>query len=307
MGCALSTSWSAFRYSEGLGLIQEIKSLGFDKVELSFNLTLSMFEDIESLVKNSLIEVTSLHNFCPIPQGLERELALPDHYSLASRDGSQRKKAVLETKRTIDSAVRVKAKAVVLHCGRVELTERTRILIDLYNRGFKDSDEFRGLKKDMIRERGAKAGPHLDNVLKSLDELNEYAGRAGIKLGVETRFYHREIPCFEEIGLILDHFKDSSLFYWHDVGHAEVMERLGLSRQKDFLEAYSGRLLGVHLHNIVGCDDHQAPVKGEFDFKALKPYIKEDTIQVIEAHHPATPEDIKDSKKFLEGLFYGKE
>ncbi|MFH1397447.1 MAG: hypothetical protein ABIH27_02715 [Candidatus Omnitrophota bacterium] len=50
MGCALSTSRNAFRYSRGLRLIQEIKSLGLDWVESSFNLTCSMFEEIEDLV-----------------------------------------------------------------------------------------------------------------------------------------------------------------------------------------------------------------------------------------------------------------
>ncbi len=307
MGFALSTSWNAFRYTKGLGLIQEIKSLGFKEVELSFDLTFSIFKEIEDLVKKSFIQVTSLHNFCPIPRGLEREKALPDYYSLASTDESQRKKAVLETKKTIVSAIRVKAKAVVLHCGRVDLEDQTRALINLYNRGLNGSAEFRELKEDIIRQRSAKAGPFFENALKSLEELNKYALRAGIKLGVETRFYYREIPCFEEISVILKNFKNSNIFYWHDVGHAEVMERLGLARPKAFLETYSDSLLGIHLHNIQGCLDHQAPVKGEFDFKILKPYINEETIKVIEAHYPATPEDLKESKEFLEGIFYGKE
>ncbi|MBU2035008.1 MAG: TIM barrel protein [Candidatus Omnitrophota bacterium] len=142
MGLALSSSWNAFRYSNGVPLIQEIKSLGFDEVELSFNLTSSMFKDIEDLVKKRFIQVTSLHNYCPIPTGLKRKNALPDYYSLASIDGPQRKKAVLETKKTIDSASRVKAKAVVLHCGRVEIPDPTRALIGLYNRGLTGTAEF---------------------------------------------------------------------------------------------------------------------------------------------------------------------
>ncbi|MDD5348223.1 MAG: hypothetical protein PHT59_06400, partial [Candidatus Omnitrophica bacterium] len=65
-------------------------------------------------------------------------------------------------------------------------------------------------------------------------------------------------------------------------------------------------LIGVHLHNISGCSDHQPPSKGEFDFKRLLPYITKETIKVIEAHHPATADDLLQSKRMLEEVFRGK-
>ncbi|MBU0547584.1 MAG: sugar phosphate isomerase/epimerase [Candidatus Omnitrophica bacterium] len=303
MALAISTSWNAHRFDDGEKLLFEINQLGFKAIELSFNLNSEMVDEIADSARRLKISIESLHNYCPTPDGLSRKQSLPDCYSLSSLDITERSLAVKYTKRSIDTASRLGAKVVVLHCGRVEIPDYTRQLINIYNQGENNSPGFLELKEKMIRGREFEAGKFLAQALISIDELNTYARLKDVFLGIETRFYYREIPTIDEIGVILDKFINTQVCYWHDTGHAQLMENLGLATHKNFLERYGRRLIGVHLHDIQGCQDHLAPSQGKIDFAMLKPYLKENTLKVIEAHHPATAEELIKSRNFISRVY----
>ena len=86
----------------------------------------------------------------------------------------------------------------------------------------------------------------------------------------------------------------------------QIMQNLGLAAPKEYLRRYGNSLLGVHLHDVLGCQDHLPPGEGAVDFNALKEYLKRDTLKVLEPHHPANAESIKKSKFLLESLLDGK-
>ena len=306
MSFSLSTSWNAFRHTTAKDIIREIQEAGFDEIELSFNLTELLVREIEGLVADQEIKVSSVHNFCPIPDGLTVKDALPDCFSMASLDEDERCLCVKYTKRSIDTALSLNAKAVVLHCGRVEIPDKTRQLVTLYRQGLTNSAEFKNLRNDAIVQREAASKPFFENTLRSLEELAAYADKKGIALGIETRFYYREIPALKEIGMLLDKLSGSNVFYWHDIGHAQLMENLGFLNHKDLLRTYGSTLLGVHLHDISNCLDHHAPGKGEMDFSILKPYLTPETIKVMEVHHPETMDDLIRAREFLEEIFHEK-
>ncbi len=293
---SLSTSWNSSEHKNGFDIIDAIKAIGFNTVELNFALTEDVIRDILRMKEEFKIKISSLHNICPLPKEIKPAEASPDYYSLASCDEEERKRAVALTKNTIDYANRFEAMAVVLHAGRIPIKDHTRDLADLID----DKEQFKRLKAEMINERIAKRGSCLDSVIKSLNELIPYANEQGVSLGIENRYYYREIPIKEELEIIFKNFKIGSLYYWHDVGHAEVFDRLGLASHRDLLDTFSSRLIGIHLHDIIGLvNDHKAPGLGTFDFNIVKPYISDDTIKVVEVHQPATAEQIRQGIKYL--------
>lgn len=293
---SLSTSWNSSRHRNGRDLINEIKAIGFDTVELNFALTEAVAEDILKLKAAGAIKVSSLHNICPLPKEIEPDEASPDYYSLASPDEEERSLAVDATKNTVLYAKKFDAKAVVLHIGRVQIKDRMRELATAYG----DKKRYEDMKRDMIKERDDKKDGYLDNAIRSLKELVPYAEKKGIALAVENRYYYREIPLADELEEVFRNFKPGQIFYWHDVGHAQVFENLGLGRHKDLLEKFQGRLIGVHLHDIIApMGDHKVPGTGMLDFKILKEYIKEDTLKVIEVHQPAAADEIRRGAEYL--------
>lgn len=294
---SLSTSWNSRIRASGAAIVEEIRALGFEFIELGFALTVDMVEEISAFEKSGIIKVSSLHNICPCPTGVKAADASPDYYDLSSADEAERELALDAARNTIFYANRLGAKAVVLHTGRVPVKDRMRELAGEAG----DRERFESVKRQMALEREEKKGASLDRVLRSLKELVSFAGRFGVKVAIENRYSYRDIPLVDEFDLIFKEVRGA--WYWHDVGHAEVFQRLGLGPHLALLEKFHSRLIGVHLHDIINVmEDHRAPLTGTFDFNILKPYIAPDTIKVIEAHQPASAGEIRRGLDYLKGI-----
>lgn len=300
---ALSTAWNADRLSDGIKIAEEIHGLGIGQIELNFSLTAQMVRDITQFSLQKNISISSLHNYCPIPKEKKREEAMPDCYSLSSLDENERKKAVEYTQATIATAKKLNAGAVVLHSGRVEIQDKTRKLIDLARSGKKNTQEYKDIFSSFVRQREEKSEDYFFQILKSLETLSGYAQESGIFLGIENRYYYREIPSLEECGIIMEKFKDRNVRYWHDVGHAFILEQLGFMQENDWLNNYARYIGGIHLHNVKNLADHHAPFEGDFDFRYLEPFVKPETIKVLEVHSQVSAQDVIKSMEFLKERF----
>src|SRR5580704_17948498 len=107
MPLAFSTCWNSARHQRGEEMLQEIVDLGFRAVELSHGIRLSLLEGIARSLSANAVEVTSLHNFCPLPVDIMQ--AAPDCFQCTSHRPIERARALRHTLKTIDWAAKLEA------------------------------------------------------------------------------------------------------------------------------------------------------------------------------------------------------
>ncbi len=107
-------------------------------------------------------------------------------------------------------------------------------------------------------------------------------------LGLECRLHYHEVPLPHELAGLLAPYPASVAGYWHDVGHAEVQHRLGLTDRSAWFDLLGERLLGVHLHDVRALVDHRAPGTGDVDFGWLAARVGIDVARTfeIDQHEP---------------------
>lgn len=280
----ISTAWNIDK-KNGANLIKEIKSLGLETIELSYLITSVLLSEILLFVEQGLIKVISVHNVCPfLNNGV---------FLFSDLDNNKRKESIRLAKNTIDLANKVSASCVVLHLGKVEIENPLPEFINLKKQ---NNENYEERKRIFVETREKNKFKYFNAVLQSIDELVEYGIKKNILLGIENRLYPHEIPNFEEIEIILDKFKNTNVFYWHDTGHAEMNEKLGFLSHKKLLEKYGKNIIGFHLHDFSNFVDHLAPGQGDFIFSILKKYINSNTIKILEIQQSSSDKIIKGIK-----------
>jgi sugar phosphate isomerase/epimerase len=278
---SFSTCWNSHRHTDGRAMLREIRELGFEHAELSHGVSISLMPGILAAVGAGEIKISSLHNFCPLPMGVTH--AAPNLYEFSAEKDYERELAIRYTLKTFEFAERIKAPAVVLHLGSMELKDYTGRLCDLLERDGAKSPKFEKLLAEAVARREASKGKFVARTYETLRKLLPEAEKRGLKLGCENRQALEEIPLESDFASFFREFASPNVAYWHDAGHAQIKENLGLIRHVQHLESLAGRLVGFHIHDVqYPARDHAAPGTGMIDFAALKPFVKPEHIKVFE-------------------------
>jgi sugar phosphate isomerase/epimerase len=154
----------------------------------------------------------------------------------------------------------------------------------------REGDEVEALRRQTLLDRRPGALQNFPQARRSLADIADHAAGSGVALGLENRFHHHEFPSLHEMPELLDGYPPDLVGFWLDVGHAEVLDRLGLIPKTHWLDELHDRCLGAHVHDVDGLADHRAPGLGDVDWSYIARGLPENAPRVFEINQK-TPED----------------
>jgi sugar phosphate isomerase/epimerase len=209
--------------------------------------------------------------------------AAPNLYQFSAERARERELAERYTLKTLEFAERVHAPVVVLHSGSIDMKNYTDKLIDMVDRGEKETGRYQKLCAEVAKKSQAKKEPFFERTKAMLKKIALEAESRGIKLGIENRQALEELPLDSDFPFLFKELDSPSFIYWHDTGHAQIKENLGFINHLLHLESLRDRLGGFHVHDVqFAGKDHCAPGTGKVNFAALAPVIKPSHIKVFE-------------------------
>ena len=306
MEIALSTCWNSHRHTDGRAMLEEIREAGFQVVELSHGVRVSLAPGVLDAVAEGIVRVGSVHNFCPLPPGVLG--ASPNLYEPTAWFRSEQKAWVRQTRRTIDFAAQVSAKVVVLHGGRIrtvwgnpEKAMRRARWISL-DRGKPLQDRVHAKQVfRQLRRMERFSGIARVRLLACLRAILPYAESKEIQLALENREGVLEYPLDSHFAGIFDELgAPDTLGYWHDTGHAQRKALLGITQPRKLLLQNQKRLLGMHLHDVsLDERDHLIPGRGIVDWDLVRTHLEPHHHTVLELSPAVTTDDLRAGHEYL--------
>jgi sugar phosphate isomerase/epimerase len=298
---SFSTCWNIKKHDTGSGMIEEIKSLGFRRVELNYNVNDRLLETIEPMIERGDIGISSVHN--TFPHDPDPDYGT-DSVLLGFEDEVKRKRAIELLNRSIDYAARYGAEAVVVHPGEVPFEDNIDSrLKKLYHELGKDSAEYRSLWREMQERRERLSPMYARTIRESLEQVSEHIARKGYKIavGIETRSRCYQMPTPKEAKQIIDELKGAPVYLWYDFGHAMMMDRMGLYDSVKDAHELKSYIYGIHIHETIGLSDHYCPFvhSGTDVFDDFVDIVRDAPLKVYELKAICKPEEIEQSHDIL--------
>lgn len=299
---SFSTCWNVKKHSGGSAMIEEIRALGFRKVELNYNITHKHLEEIEPLIERGEIEVSSVHHVFPY---IDDPVYDTDSAMLGFEDEEKRRRAIQLLKQSVDYAVKYGAGVVVVHPGEVPFEYNIDAeLKEIYHEQGGNSAAYRALWNTMLGRRRELA-PNIQALIHNgLEEVCEYiaARNLRVQIGIETRARCYQMPTLAEARDLIDGLRGAPVGLWYDIGHAMMMDRMGLYSNLSDLEKVRDVIIGVHIHETIGLSDHYCPYIYSGSREAFDPFldiINAAPIKVYELKSSNSPADIHKSHKLI--------
>jgi sugar phosphate isomerase/epimerase len=289
------------RFSDGAAFARYVRDAGYDGIEISHSTREAKFREI---IESGHLPVSSVHQ--PAPWAAHSDGRGNPKLNLASTDEAERRVAVAHAIESIEWAGRIGAKRSVCHLGAVgdvgEQYDEERQMRRMFDSGQASEPEFAELRERAVARRAEGAEAAVAAARTSLLELVRAAEPLGIAIGLENRYHFHELPHPLEYDQILEGLSAEQAGYWHDVGHAEVLHRLGFIDRHLWLNHNGERCIGAHLHDVSGIGDHRAPGDGDVDWGYIVRGLQHLQAFTLEVNQHQPDEAVRGAIGFLEGI-----
>lgn len=289
-------------------MAQEMAGLGFEYIELSHGIRITLVPGILRAVEEGIVKIGSTHNFCPLPTGVIH--AAPNLFEPSALDAREHDQWVRQTRRSIDFAAQVKARVLVCHLGSVPFFwfnpgNKLEAYGERHPGVVLASDKtYQALLAKSLAKLRKRMGPYWAQTKATVAEVFAYAAEKGIQLGFENREGFVELPIDADYPEFLAGLPATApVGYWHDTGHADLKQTMGLLDHRSHLESLAPRLIGFHLHDVSAEGrDHQAVGSGKIDFGMVSSFWRPEHLLVLELSPRLQVEDVVSSKEKIEAL-----
>jgi len=271
-------------------------AMGFRKIEMGQADTPPTLNGFADSHRETGIRVTSVVSGCLKPSH-ER----PACQLLSSSNADEREQAIGSVRRHMQLAQKMLAPVVVLRGNSVadaKLRAEAEVLnVELHKDGL--SEELAEKIRDYVHRVQKKGQRQLEHLCRSLHQLLSEMPQT--KLAIEPGLHIDDLLSFEAMGWVLDDLSSKGLAYWHDVGRIHMRQKSGLPGQGQWLEAYSGRMVGIHLQDAADNEYQMPPGTGEVDFRLVGEYTPKPALKVLEIDQKHGRTEILGAVQFLTG------
>ncbi len=273
-------------------------AMGFRRLELGLNDYPSDLSGWEDCRREAGVTVESVVVGSLKPKGEAYSGSL-----LGSADADEREMAINSTRRHIRVAQNLGAGVVVVRgcaVGSAKLEAESRVLgIELEEASPDDLVIVQEKVANFVNKVQKRGQKQIEHFCRSLHTLrNEFPET---KIAVEPGLHFNDLLNFEAMQWVLDDLAGLGVGYWHDTSRVWQRGQAGLPDQGKWLEAYSNRMLGVHLQDATREEADLPPGLGEVDFQMVGEYVPADVPHVIEVHSKHGRGEVLAAVQFLMG------
>lgn len=252
-------------------------AMGFRRLELGLSEAPVPLNGFEETRRETGIEVRSLVCGC-----LNAHVANVSGTRLGSLDEDNRERALLSMRRHLQIAKRYGCPVVILRGCEIELPALRAEAEELRSREMREGhgEELALEAQEFETRLHKKAHRQLEHLCRSIHTLIQE--HPEVRIALEPGPHFNEVLNFEAMGWVLDDLAKQGVTYWHDTGTIHQRELAGLHGQGAWLDAFAGRLSGVHLQDATKDEVLMPPGTGEVDFRLVAEYLSSEAERVLE-------------------------